>query len=220
MKNRLFLFLSTLLIVSFTYGQTDTITGKILKNEISVDATGLLTNIFKGNYSNPFVVQYQRHIKQSAVRLTLNGLYNTNNHLLDTGSYEEYTKSFALKLEYIYYFKLNYHFNLYIGFGTMYSIEYRLTGYPVNSNSYINCHYTKTDEMGGDILLGLQYMILPQLGISFEGNFEMLYGQIVQHDFYKMNVTSNEILPDYFEKIKSTNLQFIPPIHLTVSYLF
>jgi len=219
MKQKIFLFCATLFLFISSYGQTDTITGKILKNEISIDATGLLTNIFKGNYSNPFVVQYQRHIKQSAVRLTLNGLYNTNNHLLDTGSYEEYSKSIALKLEYLHYFKLNYHFNLYIGFGTMYSIEYKLTGYPVNS-SYINYHYTKTDEMGCDILLGLQYMILPQLGISFEGNFEMLYGQIVQHNYYKISVISNEIPPDYFEKIKSTNLQFIPPINLTVSYLF
>ncbi len=221
MKQKFFLFLVSSFLVIFSYGQTDTtMGGKVFKNEIGIDATSLLTNIFKGNYSNPFIIQYQRHIKQSAIRLVLNGLYNTDNHFMDTGSYEEHTKSIEVKLEYLHYFKLDYHWNFYFGIGVAYSNEDRLTGYHI-SNNYINYQNTKIENIGGNLFMGLQYGITSRINVSVEGNLEILKAKTTRFYYSQLLIGQNGNLPsDYFETIKSTTVQFTPPINFTFSLMF
>lgn len=221
MKQKIFLFFAASFLSIFTYGQTtDTLTEKVFKNEIGIDATSLFTNIFKGTYSSPYAIQYQQHIRQSAIRFTLGGIYDTNNHLLDTGSYEEYSKSIALKLEYLHYFKLDYHWYLFMGIGVIYSIEDRLTGYPINSNSYINYQDTKTENTGGNLLVGLQYKISSRINASIEGNLKILSSQTTRFNYSQVLVGSGVVPSDYYETVKSTEIQFTPPINFTLSFYF
>ena len=219
MKEKFFLFLVSLFMVIFSYGQTDTVMSRVFKNEIGVDATSLLTNIFKGNYSNPFIIQYQRHIKQSAIRVVLNGLYSIDNHFLDTGSYEEHIKSIGLKLEYLHYFKLDYHWYSYFGIGVAYSNEDRLSGYP--SGNYISYRNTKIDNIGGNLFMGLQYQITSRIKVSVEGDLEILKSETTRFYYYQFLVVQSGSLPsDYIETIKSTTVKFTPPIYATFSFMF
>ncbi|MFI5172218.1 MAG: hypothetical protein ACHQFW_07485 [Chitinophagales bacterium] len=203
------------------------------KNELGLDITLLLSNLFGWNdyyfydygypygiYNNPagnYIISYKRYFQRSAIRFGMGGsLNNYSTDAEDAGySSKNENSQFNFRIGYECEHPIGEKFNFYYGADIVTSIS----GYNMETH-YVDLtnDYTSTSKsflIGGGPVAGISWLINPRLKLTTEASLYFISGSTDTETKYEAN-------PEWSSSAHSTSAQLVTgyPIFLNLEFKF
>lgn len=222
----------TVSAISSIFSQSTVVAPAKYKNEIGVDVTLLLANLFGfrdyyyvydiyGGYGTPnaglYLVTYKHYFGNSALRFGAGADVMQTNTTTDASvaTNESTNNRFDLRLGYEFEKPLGEKWNLYYGLDLLMNMSTSIYKYEDPNNLYSYESSTNTTGFGGGPLVGISWKINQRIKLSTEANLQYSVSDATIKTTYSSTPESN-----YEANTKTTNLNANYPMFLYLEFLF
>jgi hypothetical protein len=229
-----YLLLCCLILTAlFTQAQSESTEAREFKNEIGIDLTLLLSNLFGWNQGYPiydiypyyygyqvpnsYLFSYRRYFGNSALRFGAGADLQNSDTENNTGSYDAISKSMRAdaRIGYEFISRIGEHFRVFIGADIVtHSTKYESEIIYGDLNSDYSSS-TSTLLVGGGPLIGLSWMITGRLKLSTEASLHFLTGNSETETIYMETPELNSTSTTKMDKLSANY-----PMFLNFEFLF